>query len=338
MKATINDVSRLAKVSISTVSHVLNGTRSVNEDTRQRVLRAIEETGYIPNLMAKGLKQAQTQTIGLLVTDIKNEFFTDVVHIIDTEARKDGYQVFVSSSDEDPQKEHEIIRAFCERRVDGIIWSPTRDSDKFSLEYLRRMQVPVVMIDRSIGGDFDFVGVENYESTKLLVRYVVGLGYRKIGFLAGFGGISTTEERIRGYNDVICECRLEQNDSWLIAGDYRKNMLTEAILRAMTSGNSPTAWIAANNRMVYSAMRAFTRLGLRVPEDVALASFGDFEWAEYLEPRLTALAQPCYQIGIEALRLLKERIGNRQAPVQRISLAPLLVKRQSCGEAVKGTR
>ena len=133
MKATINDVSRLAKVSISTVSHVLNGTRPVNEDTRQRVLRAIEETGYIPNLMAKGLKQAQTQTIGLLVTDIKNEFFTDVVHIIDTEARKDGYQVFVSSSDEDPQKEHEIIRAFCERRVDGIIWSPTRDSDKFSL-------------------------------------------------------------------------------------------------------------------------------------------------------------------------------------------------------------
>ena len=115
-------------------------------------------------------------------------------------------------------------------------------------------------------------------------------------------------------------------------------MLTEAILRAMTSGNSPTAWIAANNRMVYSAMRAFTRLGLRVPEDVALASFGDFEWAEYLDPRLTALAQPCYQIGIEALRLLKERIGNRQAPVQRISLAPLLVKRQSCGEAVKGTR
>lgn len=170
MKATINDVSRLAKVSISTVSHVLNGTRPVNEDTRQRVLRAIEETGYIPNLMAKGLKQAQTQTIGLLVTDIKNEFFTDVVHIIDTEARKDGYQVFVSSSDEDPQKEHEIIRAFCERRVDGIIWSPTRDSDKFSLEYLRRMQVPVVMIDRSIGGDFDFVGVENYESTKLLAE------------------------------------------------------------------------------------------------------------------------------------------------------------------------
>ena len=201
MKATINDVSRLAKVSISTVSHVLNGTRPVNEDTRQRVLRAIEETGYIPNLMAKGLKQAQTQTIGLLVTDIKNEFFTDVVHIIDTEARKDGYQVFVSSSDEDPQKEHEIIRAFCERRVDGIIWSPTRDSDKFSLEYLRRMQVPVVMIDRSIGGDFDFVGVENYESTKLLVRYVVGLGYRKIGFLAGFGGISTTEERIRQLAD-----------------------------------------------------------------------------------------------------------------------------------------
>lgn len=332
MRVTITDVSRLANVSTTTVSHVINGTRKVNEETSRRVLEAIKKTGYIPNLMAKGLKQSSTNTIGLVVSDIKNEFFTDIIHVIDAEARKDGMQVFVSCSDEDPENEQEIIRAFCERRVDGIIYSPTKDSDKYSSDYLKRIQIPVVMIDRCIGMDFDWVGVENYESTKKLLNHVMNSGHKKIGLLAGFRGINTTDERIRGYCDFLEENNLEKNNDWIISGNYRQGTVTDMFYKQMSSGNPPTAWVAANNRMVFSALEALKALNLSVPKDVALASFGDFEWTEYLEPHITSLVQPCNMIGKEAYSLLNKRIKNINTPIQRITLSPELAIRTSCGE------
>lgn len=338
MKVTLNDVSRIAHVSASTVSHVINKTRPVNEETRQRVMAAIEQTGYIPNLMAKSLKQSASYTIGLVVSDIRNEFFVDVIHTIDAEARKAGYQVFVSGSDENPEKEQEILRAFCERRVDGIIYSPTRDSESGSVSYLQKSQVPVVMIDRLVGDYFDWVGVENHDSTQKLVKYLADLGHRKIGFLAGFRGINTTEERIQGYLDAVEEYRLESNERWLITGDYRKDLVSEQVVQVMSSRNHPTAWIAANNRMVYNAMQAVKILGLKVPEDVALVSFGDFEWAEYFDPQITTMAQPCEMIGIQAFSLLKQRIDHPDVPVQRIRLKPKLIIRESCGEKKRDDR
>lgn len=335
MKCTISDVSKLANVSITTVSHVINGTRPVSEETKQRVLDAIKQTGYIPNLMAKSLKQSSTHTIGIVVSDLRNEFFVDVIHAIDVEARKEGYQIFVSGSDDDSEKEYEIIKAFCERRVDGIIYSPTKDSEKISLDYLRNTQIPVVMVDRLVGDCFDWVGVENYNSTKKLIKYMVDMGYDKIGFLGGFRGIITTEERIKGYQDAIVEYKLKKNDKWLITGDYRKDYISEKVVQVMSNNDHPTAWIAANNRMVYSAMQAIQILGLKVPEDIALAAFGDFEWADYFEPHITTLVQPCTMIGIQAFALLKQRLEDSQSPIQRIKLKPKLVIRESCGEKYK---
>lgn len=332
MKVTMNDVSKLARVSTSTVSHVINGTRVVNEETRKRVMDAIEQTGYIPNLMAKSLKQSSTHTIGLVVSDLRNEFFVDVIGTIDAEARKEGYQIFVSGSDDDPERELEIIRAFCERRVDGIIYSPTRGSESQSVEYLKKSQLPVVMIDRVVGEDFDWVGVENYESTKKLVKYLVEFGHRKIGLLGGFRGINTTEERIQGYWDGLLEMGIQPEEKWMIAGDYRKDLVSEKMVQIMSSQDHPTGWIAANNRMVYNAMQAIKVLDLKVPEDLALAAFGDFEWADYFEPQITTLVQPCSMIGIQAFSLLLRRIEDAEAPIQRIKLKPKLVIRESCGE------
>ncbi len=332
MRVTLNDVSKVARVSASTVSHVLNGTRHVNEDTKQRVMDAIEQTGYIPNLMAKSLKQSASNTIGIVVSDIRNEFFVNIIHVIDEEARKMGCQVFVSSSDENPKKELEIIKAFCERRVDGIIYSPTKGSNQYSVNYLKKSQVPVVMIDRLVGEDFDWVGVENYGSIKKLVKYLADFGYTKIGFLAGFRGISTTEERIQGYLDAIEELHLEKNKDWLITGDYRKDMVSEQVIRVMQAPTVPEAWIAANNRMIYNAMQATNALGLKIPEDIALAAFGDFEWSDYFEPRITTLVQSCNTIGIQAVELLKQRIKNPTMPAQRIEVDSELIIRESCGE------
>ena len=135
MPATIKDVSKKANVSISTVSHVLNGTRFVSEETTQRVLKAIEEVGYVPNIVAKNLKKSATNTIGLVVSDIRNQFFIDIISVIDKEARNDGIQVFVSGSGDDKIREYTIIKNLVERRVDGIIYSPTKGSEEKTTGY-----------------------------------------------------------------------------------------------------------------------------------------------------------------------------------------------------------
>lgn len=330
MKATIHDVAKLANVSMSTVSHVINGTRNVNEDTARKVRDAIEKTGYIPNIIAKSLKQSSTNTIGVVITDIRNQFFVDVIHAIDEEARKDGLQVFISETEENGQREFKIIKALCERRVDGIIYSPTIGMEKQTIEYLKRVKIPVIMIDRVIGRDFDWVGVESRESTREITEYLTDLGHKKIGILAGFRGINTTEERVAGYQEAMAKAGLPVEEQWVISGNYRNEPVTEKVIRVMESPCAPTAWIAANNRMIYNAMAAMQQLNLNVPEQVSLAAFGYSEWAEYFEPKLTALREPCWEMGKQAYQLLKRRMEDMDAPVQQIRLMPKLEIRNSC--------
>ncbi len=330
MKATIHDVAKMANVSMSTVSHVINGTRPVNEDTAARVREAIEKTGYIPNFVAKSLKQSSTHTIGVVITDIRNQFFVDVIHAIDEEARSEGYQVFISETEEDCQREFKTIKALCERRVDGIIYAPTIGMEEQTIEYLKRVKIPVIMIDRVIGRDFDWVGVESKESTKEMVNYLIGLGHEKIGLLAGFRGINTTEERISGYQEAMKENSLKVRKEWLISGNYRNEPMTEKVVQVMQGEHAPTALIAANNRMIYNAMDGLQRLNLRVPQDVSLIAFGYSEWAQYFDPKLTALKEPCWEMGKQAYELLKHRIQDYERPIQQIRLMPKFEIRESC--------
>lgn len=332
VKATISDVSKIANVSMSTVSHVINGTRRVSEETARRVNEAIEKTGYIPNFVAKSLKQSSTRTIGLVVTDIRNQFFVDVIHAIDEEARKEGYQVFISETEENLEREFEIIKLLVERRVDGIIYSPTAGSEKQTVDYLKKVHIPVVMIDRVVGRDFDWVGVENLESAKELVRYLNGLGHRRIGILAGFRGINTTEDRITGFKEAMKESGCEIRKDWIVSGNYRNEPVTEKVIKMMKQESAPTALIAANDRMIFNAMEALKTLGMSVPGDVAMVAFGNFEWSDFFEPRLTTLEQPCREIGKQAYWMLKRRLQEEELPVQQIKLMPRFEIRESCGE------
>lgn len=330
MKATIHDVAKMANVSMSTVSHVINGTRNVNEDTAQRVRKAIDKTGYIPNVVARSLKQSSTRTIGVVITDIRNQFFVDVIHAIDEEARKEGYQVFISETEEDCKREFEIIKALCERRVDGIIYSPTIGMEKETIEYLKRVRIPVIMVDRVIGRDFDWVGVESRESTREIMHFLIEQGHSRIAILAGFRGINTTEERVSGYQEAMAEAGYKVRKEWIISGNYRNEPVTEKVVQAMKGEHAPTALVAANNRMIYNAMEALQQMKLRVPEDVSMAAFGYAEWADYFKPRLTTLREPCWELGKQAYLLLKRRIEDESLPVQRICLMPKLEIRESC--------
>lgn len=338
-KSTICDVSCEANVSKSTVSHVINGTKSVSDETRRKVLEAIEATGYTQNYIAKALKKSETKTIGLVIQDIRNQYFIDVIHAINVEAVKRGYTVLLASSDDNPCLELDVIKTFYERRVDGIVLSPTIDSEKHSVPFLERQHIPVVYIDRMPATDGDWVGTENEKATEALADHLITLGHRRIALVAGLRGINTTEERIIGYKNALQKAGIPFDPELIIAGESRSELskvkTKETIGKVLRTDDCPTAIIAANNLMVLGTMRALQELRVRVPEDIALVAFDDFEWADLFQPRLTTIVQPCNDIGTRAVEMLVRRIRNPEATVQKTCFTPKLVIRESCGIELK---
>ncbi len=334
-KTTIGDIARIAKVSKSTVSHVLNNTKNVSDKTREKILKVIEETGYTPNLVAKALKKSETKTIGLVISDIQNQYFIDVIKAISDECIKNGYMVFLADSNDDPVRELEIAKSFCERCVDGVILSPTANSEKYVGQYFRERDIPIVYIDRMLDLNGDWVGSENHRSMRSLTEHLISLGHKRIAFAAGLRHISTTEERIEGYKEALEKNGIVLDEALIIEGESRSGPAEkgtkETIERMMGIDDCPTAIIAANNLMVLGVMKALSELNIRVPEDMAVVAFDDCEWAGLFRPRLTAVAQPCKDIGRKAAELLLERIHDRSGSPQRIYFQPELVIRESCG-------
>ncbi|MCI9621428.1 MAG: LacI family transcriptional regulator [Dorea sp.] len=334
-KTTIGDVARIAKVSKSTVSHVLNNTKNVSDKTREKILKVIEETGYTPNLVAKALKKSETKTIGLVISDIQNQYFIDVIKAISDECIRNGYMVFLADSNDDPVRELEIAKSFCERCVDGVILSPTANSEKYVGQYFRERDIPIVYIDRMLDLNGDWVGSENHRSMRNLTEHLISLGHKRIAFAAGLRHISTTEERIEGYKEALEKNGIVLDEALIIEGESRSGPAErgtkEIIERMMGIDDCPTAIIAANNLMVLGVMKALSELNIRVPEDMAVVAFDDCEWAGLFRPRLTAVAQPCKDIGRKAAELLLERIHDRSGSPQRIYFQPELVVRESCG-------
>ncbi len=334
---TIADISRIAGVSTSTVSHVINGTRHVNTDTKNKVLKAIEQTGYTQNFVAKSLKKSKTKTIGLIVSDFSNPFFIEVINGIEYEAYRKGYTLILSDSNDDVQREFEMVRNFYERRIDGLILSPTTFSENKTVPFLRKIDLPTVLIDRFLNIDCDWVGIENINSTKLLVNHLVKLGHQRIAIVVGLRGINTTEERISGFKAALMEAGI-QYDNCIIYGDSRSKPAEKNVMEFFHNVEyQPTALVVANNLMVLGTMRALKQLNLYVPKDIALVSFDDFEWSDLFHPRLTTIAQPCFEIGVKAAEITINRIENVLTPQpQRICFEPTLIVRDSCGSNLKG--
>ncbi len=329
--ATIVDVAREAGVSISTVSHVVNGTRPVREPTRQRVIDAIARTGYTPNSSARALKRARTESIGLVVSDIENPFFTDVIGGVEAEAREAGYTLLLANAAEDPARQAEAIRVLHERRVDGLMVALAAGSDSEAIPHLSGLGLPVVLIDRLAADGLDQVGVENEAPTAELVRHLASVGHRRIAMVAGLPGISTTEERVRGYRLGLEQSGIEFDPALVCQGGSRPEQAEHAVMDVMSLDDRPTAFVSANNLMTLGVLRAIETLGLRVPEDVALVSYDDFSWADLFSPRLTTVAQPTEAIGREAMRLILRRLMNPDAPPRTVRLTARIVHRDSCG-------
>jgi len=325
----MKDVAERAGVSASTVSHVMNGTRKVSEGAREGVLSAIEELEYRPNLLAKGLKTRRTFTVGLLISDIQNPFFTSVVRGVEDVALSRGYHLFLCNTDEDPSREDEYITELANKGVDGLIVASSAPRHNHASR-LRAGNAPFVFMDREVEGvEADAIRVDNRLGMRLIAEHLTELGHERIAMISGPLDRASGHERYRGLKDALSDLGSDLDDALVRFGDFRTSSGHEGAEDLLNLSPPPTALVTANNQMTLGALLAIRELGLRIPEDVSVVGFDDAEWASLVSPPLTALAQPTYELGVRAMRLLLRRIENPDGDMERLLLEPELVVRES---------
>jgi LacI family transcriptional regulator len=329
--ATMAHVARLAGVSTATVSHVLNGTRPVNDSTAAAVRDAVRRAGYTPNSLARSLAGASSSTIGVAVSAITNHYFSDVIGAVESACSRRNFMMLLSDTHDDAEHQLRVVQELHRRRVDGIILAGVLGGGEEVLHYLRRNRIPAVLIDRLISDEFDQVGVENARATADLVRHLVEHGHKRIGFIAGKSGLATSSERLAGFSDGLREAALTDSLDLVECGQSTVEAGRHALHRLLRRPEPPTAVVTGNNLMTIGTLRGLTEAGLRIPADIALVGFDNFDWAEFATPALTVMAQPASDIGDAAVDLLMQRLKDPTAPRRTLRLAPTLVVRTSCG-------
>lgn len=325
------DVAAAAGVSITTVSHALNNTRPVSEELRQRVLKAVDETGYTPNSVARALVTRNTMLIGVVMSFLSNPFFAPLVTQIDRTARRRGYTLLLTENHENAVDEAREVRVMLDRRVDGIIIAPAARNLDEVIKQLTGSGTPTVLVDRLADGEFDEVGADNIEPTAQVIEHLIGHGHTRIGFISGRPALSTSIERLTGYKLALERAGLPFNQQLVRAGASEIGRARRAVTALMSGPNPPTALFSANNAMTVGTLRALRDLGLRVPHDIAVGAFDDFEWADLMSPSLTTIAQPIPEIGSLATRLLLRRIDGYAGPTERHAIPSTFHRRESCG-------
>jgi LacI family transcriptional regulator len=326
----MSDVAARAGVSKTTVSHVINETRFVEEETRQRVLQAVAELGYRPSVVARSLTTNRTETIGVIVSDSSNHFFAEVLRGIEDVLRPRNYTLLVCNTAEILEREAHYLDILMRQRVDGIIAAAT--SQRWDeLTKVETQHIPVVFADRFFEGiDDPFVGVDNQKGAYLGTKCIIDCGHRRIGILAGFQRLSTMRERLAGFRQALEEHDISLPEEWVITSALSIEGGREAMRQLLTLPECPTAVFLNNNLLALGALLALKELGLRCPEDVGLVGFDDHPWAAVSDPPLTVVRQPAEQVGRAAAEMLLALINDEQVAEPRVVLDCEVVARQSC--------
>ncbi|MFN3005350.1 LacI family DNA-binding transcriptional regulator [Mycolicibacterium wolinskyi] len=328
---TMGDVARIAGVSASTVSHVLNGTRKVNTATRLRVEAAIEETGYRRNVVARSLAAGRTHTVGLSISALTNPYFASLVHVVERALSEAGYVLIVGDSHDDVGSEKRVTDSLLDRKVDGMIVAPAAGSERVTIPEITRTGTPLVLIDRGIDIGCDQVGPENFSAARSLTEHLIELGHHRIAVVRGLAGISSTTERFDGYRTALADHGIAVDAALVLDGESNTDVAEREVSSLMSSANRPTALVSLNNAMTIGSLKAIRALGLSIPSDLAFVCYDDFEWSNLFEPRLSAAAQDVETIGAMAVELLLRRIRGEEFAPQQIRIPTTFHHRNSCG-------
>ena len=326
---TIRQVAALAGVSTATVSRVLARSGRVSPDLDARVRQAAQRLNYQPNRAARNLRARHGSTVGVLIPDIQNLFYTSIVRAIDDEVQQHGYTVLLGNSGGLSDREQIYLDTFRAEGAVGVLLVPNQQDPGLYREFLRSA-LPTVILDRYLDlAGVDSVSVDNAAGSAEAVKHLAGLGHRRIAMMTGLEYYSVGAERRRGYVEGLASSGLPVDKALVRDGEFEREAARLATHRLLSLPDPPTAIFSANNTMSLGVLQAIHERGLRVPDDISLVGFDDMPWQVATQPPLTCVSQPTYEIGAAAARLLMQRIETPDRPAQRVVLGTTLIVRAS---------
>jgi LacI family transcriptional regulator len=342
---TIRDIAKAANVSTAAVSYVINDKPGVSEETRLKIQRIMREMNYRPNPQARGLAAKRTGMLGLMIPDITDPFYVNVVRGVEAESNQLGYTLTLCTTHGDAERERNVAGTLTSNWVDGVIMMAYKLSPS-ELEKLSKHKVPIVVIDNpEVAGLIPSIMVNNTALGRTATAYLVEMGHTRIGFIHGVEGSNSSAARYEGYVQALKSHGLEPDPDLVERGDFSYEHGLAAAHRLLSLPNRPTAIFAANDQMAFGVMNAATELGLSVPEDISVIGVDDIEAAALVVPGLTTMRQPTWEIGACAVQILERLINppedsqdskdaqsadaSKSSVIQRVFEAELVV-RGSC--------
>jgi LacI family transcriptional regulator len=333
MAVKLKDIARKVGVSATTVSLVLNQSSDsrISESTRNKILEVAKELGYKSSRVSQPSLFPVPPTIGLVIPDIKNPFFTELSSVIEDVTSRYGYNIILCNTQENLKKENEFLEALWRRRVDGLIIAPVDAHDSNVEDFLKR-DIPVVLVDRYLPEvEASTVLIDNVEGAFLAIDYLIGLGHTRIGFLKIEENITTGQERLQGYLKAFEAHKLAVDERLIVGSSHTAEGGRQGTQALLSLSPPPSAIFASGGTSTLGALMEFRQRGVRIPRDISFIRFDDEQWNQFTEPPLSAVAQPIQQIGTEAAQLLIQLIqGWGKGEKHNIVLKSELIIRESC--------
>lgn len=325
-RSTLSDVAARAGVSRSTASRALTGNGYAATDVKERVLAAAEELGYVPDANARSLKARRTPTVGLLVSDLRNPFYAEVAAGAGNVLREQGYTIVLVDDAGSDLEEMAAARTFLAMRVAGVLLTPVSAA---ATQFVMRQGVPVIEIDRQFcRGECDAVLIDNVAAARDVTRRLASLGHRRITLIVDEATWTTGAGRVKGYRQALAEAGRPVGDDAVVQCGFDRDEIAETTRKLLTGSRRPTAVFAANNMIAEVVWRQAHDLGLKIPDDLSFAAFDDAPWMSMVQPGITTVAQPAYELGARSARLLLSRIDKTARPRTAL-LETTLVERGS---------
>ncbi len=328
--ATMKDIARLAGVSTSTVSHVINKSRFVSDEIAERVNNAAQQLNYAPSALARSLKMNRTKTIGMLVTTSTNPFFGEVVKGVERSCYHQGYNLILCNTEGDNQRMKASINTLLQKRVDGLLlMCSTLEGERLDV-FDRYPDIPIVVMDWGpILFASDKIQDNSLQGGYMAAKHLIECGHKEIGCITGPLIRHQAQMRYEGYKRALAEAGIAINPDWIVESDFECEGGYQAFEKLYQRGKLPSALFVSNDMMAMGVIHAASQRGLRVPDDLSLIGYDDVHIAKFMTPALTTIHQPKYRLGKAAVDTLLYRLENPDTTAQGVQLEPTLVVRNS---------
>jgi DNA-binding LacI/PurR family transcriptional regulator len=329
--ATIKDIARALNISIATVSRALQGSTNIKPETKEKVLQLARELNYSPNPIALSLRDSKTKTIGIIVPEIANNFFSKTIAGIEDAAYARGYHVMICQSHEQLHLEQSLLKHMLQKRVDGMILSVSQQTASYEhIEQMSERKIPFVLFDRVMKEvDTNKVVVDDYTGSFEATQHLIDHGCRRIAHITMNKFLSITQNRMNGYKDAMKKNKLRVAAGFIRHCDFDIETAKKSVKDLFSGKQKPDALFVASERLALITLQVLHELKIKIPQQVAVVAFSDNPLSSFLQPSLTTVSQPCFEIGLQAANLLIDSIEQPNKPTMTVQLKTMLEVRGS---------